>query len=126
RVAGVTPYLAYFAIAGVILIISYAHDLRKTTATKRAELTFILIGAAVAVGTTLLSFGLGLFIDPSELTWFPPLRIVFFRLIISYGIATRKIMDVGLLLRRLISYTLLATYLLVLYVFVWWLVAIAL
>src|SRR5205085_10487645 len=71
-------------------------------------------------------FGLGLFIDPSELSWFPPLRIVLFSLIISYGIATRKIMDVGLLLRRLISYALLAIYLLVLYAFVWWLVATAL
>jgi GAF domain-containing protein len=35
-------------------------------------------------------------------------------------------MDVGLLLRRLISYALLAVYLLVLYSFVWWLVATAL
>ncbi len=119
------PYLFYFAGAGAVLILSYALDLRRTTATKRAELAFILIGAAVAVGTTLLSFGLGLFIDPSELTWFPPLRIVLFSLIISYGIATRKIMDVGLLLRRLISYALLAIYLLVLYAFVWCLVATA-
>ncbi|HWY50280.1 MAG TPA: ATP-binding protein [Chthoniobacterales bacterium] len=120
------PYLFYFAIAGAILIITYALDLRRTTATKRTELAFILIGAAVAVGTTLLSFGLGLFIDPSELTWFPPLRIVLFSLIISYGIATRKIMDVGLLLRQFISYALLATYLLGLYGLVWWLVATAL
>jgi PAS domain S-box-containing protein len=120
------PYLFYFAGAGAVLILSYTLDLRRTTATKRAELAFILIGAAVAVGTTLLSFGLGLFIDPSELTWFPPLRIVLFSLIISYGIATRKIMDVGLLLRRLISYALLAIYLLVLYAFAWWLVATAL
>jgi PAS domain S-box-containing protein len=120
------PYLFYFAGAGAVLILSYALDLGRTAATKRAELAFILIGAAVAVGTTLLSFALGLFIDPSELSWFPPLRIVLFSLIISYGIATRKIMDVGLLLRRLISYALLAIYLLVLYAFVWWLVATAL
>jgi len=120
------PYLFYFAGAGALLILSYALDLGRTAATKRAELAFILIGAAVAVGTTLLSFALGLFIDQSELSWFPPLRIVLFSLIISYGIATRKIMDVGLLLRRLISYALLAVYLLVLYSFVWWLVATAL
>ena len=120
------PYLFYFAIAGAVLITSYAIDLRRTTASKRTELAFILIGAAVAVGTTLLSFGLGLFIDPSELTWFPPLRIVLFSVIISYGIATRKIMDVGVLLRRFISYALLATYLLALYAVVWWLVVTAL
>jgi nitrogen-specific signal transduction histidine kinase len=120
------PYFGYLTVAGVILLVNYARDLRRTTATRRTELAFILIGAAVAVGTIMLSFTLGTFIDRSLLTWFAPLRIVLFSLIISYGIATRKIMDVGVLLRRLISYVLLATYLLVLYAFVWWLVATAL
>jgi PAS domain S-box-containing protein len=120
------PYFVYLGVAGVILLVNYARDLRTTTATKRTELAFILIGAAVAVGTTILSFTLGIFIDRSVLTWFAPLRIVLFSLIISYGIATRKIMDVGLLLRRFISYALLATYLLALYAIVWWLVTTAL
>jgi PAS domain S-box-containing protein len=120
------PYFVYLGVAGVILLVNYARDLRTTTATKRTELAFILIGAAVAVGTTILSFTLGIFIDRSVLTWFAPLRIVLFSLIISYGIATRKIMDVGLLLRRFISYALLATYLLALYAMVWWLVTTAL
>jgi hypothetical protein len=120
------PYFGYLVVAGVILLVNYARDLRRTTAIKRSELAFILIGAAVAFGTIVLSFTLGMFIDRSLLTWFAPLRIVLFSLIISYGIATRKIMDVGVLLRRLISYVLLATYLLVLYAFVWWLVATAL
>src|SRR5207237_689029 len=39
---------------------------------------------------------------------------------------TRKMMEVGVLLRRLISYALLASYLLALYAVVWWLVATAL
>jgi signal transduction histidine kinase len=120
------PYFGYLTVAGVILLVNYARDLRRTTATRRTELAFILIGAAVAFGTILLSFTLGIFIDRSLLTWFAPLRIVLFSLIISYGIATRKIMDVGVLLRRLISYVLLATYLLLLYAFVWWLVVTAL
>src|SRR5204862_8236135 len=42
--------------------------------------------------------------------------------IIAYGISTRKIMDVGLFLRRGISYGVLTAYLLVLYGAVWWLV----
>lgn len=119
-------YFGYFIAVGIIVVANYARDLRKTTASKRTELAFILIGATVAVGTALLSFALGLFVDRSTLTWFPPLRIVLFSLIISYGIATRKIMDVGVLLRRLISYALLAAYLLSLYALVWWLVATAL
>jgi PAS domain S-box-containing protein len=57
------------------------------------------------------------------LFWFAPLRAVLFTLIIAYGISTRKIMDVGLFLRRALSYGVLTTYLLALYGAVWWLVA---
>ncbi len=46
--------------------------------------------------------------------------------VIAYGIATQKIMDVGALLRRMISYGLLTAYLLALYALVWWLVVMAL
>src|SRR5437867_1354288 len=53
-------------------------------------------------------------------------RVVFFSIVVAYGIATRKMMEVGVFLRRLISYALLATYLLALYALVWWLVATAL
>jgi PAS domain S-box-containing protein len=40
---------------------------------------------------------------------------------VAYGIATRKIMEVGLFFRRAISYALLTAYLLALYGLVWWL-----
>jgi len=119
-------YFAYFVATGIAIVIGYALDLRRATGGKRNELGFISIGAAVAVGTTLVSFGLGLFIDRSELTWFPPLRVVIFSAIVGYGIVTRKMMEVGVLLRRFISYALLAAYLLAIYAVVWWLVATAL
>jgi PAS domain S-box-containing protein len=119
-------FFLYFVIAGVILLIGYARGLRQAGGSQRTELAFTLIGAAVAVGTTLLSFALGMFIDRSVLVRFSPFRIVVFSLIISYGIATTKIMDVGVFLRRIISYTLLGAYLLGLYALVWWLVITAL
>jgi PAS domain S-box-containing protein len=119
-------YFGYFGVIGVAVLINYSLDIRRATGAKRTELTFMLIGAALAVGSALLSIVLGLFIDKSRLLWLAPARIVLFSLIISYGIATRKIMDVGVLLRRTISYTLLAAYLLALYALVWWLVATAL
>ena len=70
----------------------------------------------------LLSFTLGLFIEPARLLWFAPFRVIFFSLVVAYGIATRKIMEVGLFFRRAISYALLTAYLLALYGLVWWLV----
>jgi hypothetical protein len=115
-------YFLYFVIAGLTVIINYARDVRQTTGSKRAELAFILTGAVVAIATTFSSFSLGFFIDRSRLVGLAPFRIVFFSLIVAYGIATRKIMEAGFFLRRAISYAILAAYLLALYGLIWWLV----
>ena len=124
---GIKIYAAYFVVAFVTLIISYWRDLAKTTGSEHAELAFILIGAVSGVALALLvALILDYFVGPARAIWFAPFRVVFISLVIAYGIATRKIMDVGVLLRRFISYTLLAAYLLTLYVMVWWLVATAL
>ena len=69
----------------------------------------------------LIPFVLGFFVDRSRLVWFAPFRVILFSLIVAYGIATRKIMEVGLFLRRAMSYVLLTAYLLALYGLVWWL-----
>ena len=120
---GVNIYAAYFVVAFAALIVFYWRDLRKTTGGERAELAFILIGAVSGVALALvLAFLLDYILGPSRAIWFAPFRVVLISVVIAYGIATRKIMDVGLLLRRLISYTLLTSYLLSLYALVWWLV----
>lgn len=117
-------YSIYFLIAFVALIISYWRDLRTTTGGERAELAFILLGGIAAMAVSLLlTFVLDLFVEQSRWIWFAPFRMIVFSLIIAYGIVTRKIMDVGVLIQRVISYVLLAAYLLTLYALVWWLVA---
>src|SRR5882724_6648894 len=118
-------YFLYFVIAGLVVIINYARDVRQTTGSKRAELAFILTGAVVAIAATFLSFSLGFFIERSRLVGFAPFKIVLFSLIVAYGMATRKIMETGLFLRRTISYGLLTVYLLALYGLIWWLVDLA-
>src|SRR5205814_10727018 len=121
---GVYLYAFYFAAEIVVLIFASVRDIRVSKGQVRAELGFVLVGA-----TTILVLTLGLYqalkwyVDPSRLFWFAPLRVVLFCLVIAYGIATRKVMDVGLFLRRAMSYAVLAMYLLALYLFVWWLVA---
>src|SRR6266478_2845791 len=124
---GVYLYVGYFVLAIAVLALSVWRDLRKTTGAARTELAFILIGGLAAVMVSLpLSLVLGGFFKPSQLSWFAPFRVVFFSIVVAYGIATRKMMEVGVLLRRLISYSLLAAYLLALYALVWWLVITAL
>jgi PAS domain S-box-containing protein len=116
-------YAIYFIAAFVTLIVSYWRDLRKSSGGERIELAFILIGGiAVIVASLLLTFVLDIFIEQSRWMWSAPLRTIMFTLVIAYGIATRKMMDVGLLVRRTMSYILLGAYLLALYAAVWWLV----
>ena len=115
-------YSAYFVLALALLLISYGRDLRKTSGGERAELAFILIGGIAAVSFTLaFSFVLDYLIGPSRALLFAPFRVVVFSLIVGYGIATRKILEVGFFMRRAIAYLLLAVYLVALYVLVWWL-----
>ena len=120
---GIFIYTAFFAATIIALIVSTWRDLRSTTGGEHAELAFILIGGLTAMTfPVLLSFILGLFIEPERLLWFAPFRVIFFSLVVAYGIATRRIMEVGLFFRRALSYTLLTAYLLALYGLVWWLV----
>ena len=120
-------YLIYFVAAMVALFFATVRDLRATTGRDRSELTFILLAGILALALSLpLTLILDLFIEPSKVLWFAPFRVVVFSIVVAYGIATRKIMDIGVLFRRAISYGLLAAYLLAIYASVWWLVATAL
>ena len=119
---GVYIYSAYFVIAFGALMISYWQDVRKTSGGEHAELSFILIGGIAAVSFAVaLSFVLDYLIGPSRALLFAPFRVVVFSLVVGYGIATRKILEVGFFMRRAIAYLLLAVYLIVVYCLVWWL-----
>lgn len=124
---GVYLYMGFFGIGIIVLITSTWRDLRRTKGSDRNELAYILIAGIVALVSALpLALLLQSFFDPSRSVWLAPFRVVLFSAIVAYGVVTRKVMDVGILLRRFISYALLATYLLALYTVVWWLVATAL
>src|SRR6266550_4623920 len=121
--AGFSIFGIYFVAATATLIFRLTHDLRTVSGLQRTEMAFIMIGAVTTLVTSVpLSLVLKLFVDTSKLVWLGPFRVVLFSLIIAYGISTRKIMDVGLFLRRGISYGVLTAYLLILYGAVWWLV----
>ena len=115
-------YAVYFLGGISFLVFMTWRDLRQTGGAERAELAFLLIGGLSALFLSVpLALLLGKFLEPAQLQWFAPFRVVIFSAVVAYGIATRKLMDVGLLLRRIISYTLLTLYLLALYSLVWWL-----
>src|SRR5438477_4613618 len=120
---GFLIFNVYFLAAIATLVFKLTRDLRMLAGSQRSEMAFIMIGAVVTlVSSVPLQLLLKLFVDTSKLVWLGPFRVVLFSLIIAYGISTRKIMDVGLFLRRAISYGVLTAYLLILYGAVWWLV----
>ena len=116
------PFVAlFFAGSVVLLIIFYIMAMRRTAGMQKVEFQFIIAGGvalAMLVAPTQL-------VDRAIAVQFAPFRIVVFSLIIAYGIATRKIMDVGFFFRRVTSYAVLTAYLLALYGLVWWLVSTA-
>ena len=119
---GVYIYSGYFAVALVALLISCWRDLQNTRGGERAEVSFILIGGTTALTFAIvLSFFLEFLIGFSRALLFAPFRVVVFSLVVGYGIATRKILEVGFFMRRAIAYLLLAAYLIALYVLIWWL-----
>lgn len=121
---GVNIFFGYFIGGLLFLMIGAVRDLRQTQGGEHAELAFVLIGGifTIVLGT-LATAVLSQYFDPGRLLWFSPFRALFFSAVVAYGIAARKVMEVGLLFRRIISYLLLTTYLLAVYAAIWWLVA---
>lgn len=120
-------YAVYFIVAVLGIIINSARDLRRTSGPDHAELGVVLAACVFAVAIPLLaSFVLRLFVDPSWALWMAPFRVVFFSVAVGYGIATRKVLEVGYVVRRIIAYMVLCLYLAAVYAVVWWLVFIAL
>ena len=118
---GFLIFNVYFLAAIGTLGFQLTRDLRMLAGAQRSEMAFVVIGAVVTlISSVPLQLFLKLFVDTSKLLWLGPFRIVLFSLIIAYGISTRKIMDVGLFLRRAMSYAVLTAYLLALYGAVWW------
>ena len=110
-------FLFYFAVAWISLTWRYISDSRRVRGIQRTELQFVILGG----GGGLLA-GIILLVAPfvtgiTELGALLPLGSVFvLDSVIAYGIATQSLMDVPAVLRRIVSYVLLAVYLAAIYI----------
>ena len=124
---GIDIFAGYIVVFGLLLIVGTWRDLHRAGGGERAELAFVLGGGIFTfTAANVVALALGRFVDPGRLLWFAPFRVVLFSAVVAYGMVTQRIMEVGIFFRRILSYTLLSTYLLLLYGAVWWLVATAL
>ena len=109
-------YVFYFLSALGLLTWRFWRDLRRTHGVQQAELEYTVLAFAVAavVGIALgqLVPSLTSFTDAPQLM---PLSVLLLDVVVAYGIATQRIMSVGVILRRCTAYVLLTAYLAVLY-----------
>ncbi len=121
---GFALFNAWFLGSCVVVVIRYVRTMLRAEGIVRAELQFVVLGWALC---SLVGAGLALiipiFVGDSRSVQFAPLCVILLDLIIAYGIATRRIMDVPNLLRRITAYVLLTGYLSALYFAVWFIIA---
>jgi two-component system nitrogen regulation sensor histidine kinase GlnL len=118
------PYVVfniYFLSSIVLLAVNLHKDKRQLAGTQRVELEFL--GFACFAGLVVgLSCGtvFALLIKSSALVPVAhAISVLTLVLIVSYGISVHKILAVAVILRRITSYTLLTSYLTVLYLITW-------
>ena len=106
------PFFVGFLMTSIAFVIAlYLRDLRKASGMQKVELQFVVAGCVALVAFALAGIILTPFLPRGDVVRFGPFRFLIFSLIIAYGIATRKIMEVGTFVRRLVSYGLLLLYL---------------
>lgn len=128
---GIFLYMLYFLITIGLLLFELSKDLRTLTGIHRAELNFTLLGCAIGgLSAIALAQILPALTQNWQIAQFAPLSVICIDGFVAYGIATRRIMAVTDVLRRIIAYGVLAAGLMLLYVSVWksvdWFMAITL
>ena len=113
-------YAMCYLVALGLLIWRFSHSLRESAGIQRAELHFILLGSAASIVTGVtLAILPPLFSNNGQSVQFTALGVVVLNSIIAYGIATRRIMDVATVMRRLTAYVFLILFLAILYAAIW-------
>lgn len=109
-------YIAIWILSLGLLSLRYVRDMRGVEGIEKAELQFLLLATVTVVGTGIGLAQIGpLFTRQQTLVPYTPLCVILFDAVIAYGIATRRILSVDLVLRRLTAWILLAAYLSLVY-----------
>lgn len=118
---GFLLYITFFFSVMTAMMTGFIKTSRRSTGVQKVELQFLQIGgcASLFFGVSLLSASV--FFKNQELGRFVPLSVLFLDGFVAYGIATRRILAAPVVLQRVVSYALMACYLVALYVFSEWL-----
>ncbi len=113
-------YMAFFVVA----VFSFSFSFRRIVATKtgaqRAEIQFLQMGciSSFVIGVSLIASAE--LLHNQELSLFVPLSVLALDSLVAYGIATRRILAASAVLQRVVAYSLMVCYLIILYVSTAW------
>ena len=114
---GIMLYGAIQLLSLTVFMVRTGRGLVREKGIAKVELQFIMLACSVGlVLGTLNTVILPLVFRTSQIVKFVPGAAILFLGIVAYGIATRRIMEVGTVLRSITAYTLLLCYLVGLYV----------
>jgi len=113
---GILVYAVYQACFLIFFVKNFVSDLRREKGIVKIELQFVLLASAIGFFAALmLSTVLPIILKNAQVVSLTPVSVLLFVGIIAYGIATRRIMEVGSVLRSIAAYALLTLYLSALY-----------
>jgi len=109
-------YNVYFPLLFGWIILRFVKGMRQAQGIQRTELQFVLLGMGVTVvfaitTNVVIPQVTGAF----ETQPLGPLGVIAMNAIVAYGMVTRKVMEVAVILRRIVAYALLTAYLVVIY-----------
>jgi signal transduction histidine kinase len=111
----------FFTGSLILLIWEFARSLKHLQGIRRAEMNYVLLGAALGLLSALgLVILVPLFMETSAPIQLAPLSVIVLDVVIAYGITTRRIMDMAYVFRMAIAYSLLIFYLSIVYFVTWW------
>ncbi|MBN2703964.1 MAG: PAS domain-containing protein [Pontiellaceae bacterium] len=119
---GFILYIAYFISSTIGMVLSIPKIFKRTTGAQRQEGLFLLLGWLIGFSFGVVLFTVSNLMGTQEATRFLPLFPLVMNTVVAYGIATRRIHSVSVIVQRIVVYILLAVYLVITYMTTEWLI----
>jgi len=113
-------FVAFFFAVIIAMMVGFFKEKERAVGVQKEELLFLQLG-----GCASLIFGVSILVaaevfNEQGISGFMPLSVLILDGFIAYGIATRRILAASAVIQRVVSYALMACYLILLYVCVEW------
>lgn len=116
---GFILFMLFFPIVIYRTIYIFYRTLKSSKGVARTEMQFALAGMTSALPIAIVIHLVAIVSGSSQPQQYGPLCIIPMNIVIAYGIATRRILGIETVLRRVIAYALLASFLVLIYVVSW-------